>query len=322
MSDLILDARKIGKGRHPIALVGLGEIALNQHVPVIKASDDWQLAATVSRNASIEGIPHYTNITEMLAQHPDIAVVSLCIPPAPRFAYAQEIIHARRHLMLEKPPGATITEVQILQELAQQQGVCLFATWHSRQAPQVSVAKDWLQDKKLLSLQIIWKEDVRRWHLGQDWVWQSGGFGVFDPGINALSIMTEILPDPVYLHSAELSIPENCATPIAATLEFAHPGGARVSAEFDWRQEGEQTWEIIADTDSGTMLLSDGGATIQTDGERKTVDNPLDSEYPSLYLRMAELVQQGASDVDLRPLSLVQDAFALGRRHMVAPFHW
>ena len=33
-----------------------------------------------------------------------------------------------------------------------------------------------------------------RWHPGQEWIWQAGGFGVFDPGINALSIVTRILP--------------------------------------------------------------------------------------------------------------------------------
>ena len=41
---------------------------------------------------------------------------------------------------------------------------------------------------------IIWKEDVHHWHPGQRWIWEPGGFGVFDPGINALSVLTEILP--------------------------------------------------------------------------------------------------------------------------------
>jgi D-galactose 1-dehydrogenase len=41
---------------------------------------------------------------------------------------------------------------------------------------------------------VIWREDVRVWHPGQDWIWQPGGLGVFDPGINALSIITHILP--------------------------------------------------------------------------------------------------------------------------------
>lgn len=37
-------------------------------------------------------------------------------------------------------------------------------------------------------------------------------------------------------------------------------------------------------------------------------------EYARLYRRFAELIERGESDVDLRPLQLVADAFLLGRR--------
>jgi D-galactose 1-dehydrogenase len=43
-------------------------------------------------------------------------------------------------------------------------------------------------------------------------------------------------------------------------------------------------------------------------------------EYPALYARMAELLRDGASDVDLSPMVLVADAFTLGRRLTVEPF--
>ncbi len=33
-----------------IALVGIGKIATDQHVPALAASDEWRLAATVSRS--------------------------------------------------------------------------------------------------------------------------------------------------------------------------------------------------------------------------------------------------------------------------------
>jgi len=36
---------------------------------------------------------------------------------------------------------------------------------------------------------------------------------------------------------------------------------------------------------------------------------------------MAQLVRTGQSDVDLRPMSLVLDAFALGTRRVVSAFH-
>ena len=41
-----------------IALVGIGKIALDQHVPAIAASKDWELTATVSRKGSEIGRAH------------------------------------------------------------------------------------------------------------------------------------------------------------------------------------------------------------------------------------------------------------------------
>ena len=49
-----------------------------------------------------------------------------------------------------------------------------------------------------------WKEDVTHWHPGQKWIWQAGGLGVFDPGINGLSILTRIMPHGIFLTGAEL----------------------------------------------------------------------------------------------------------------------
>lgn len=305
-----------------VALVGIGKIALDQHVPAIAASPDWDLSATVSRNGSVDGVEAFTDFSEFLATRHDTRVVSLTMPPVPRFDYAAAAIRSGRHVMLEKPPGATVSECHALVDLARTHRVTLYATWHSREAAMVAPAKAWLADKTLRRLRIIWKEDVRRWHPGQDWIWEPGGFGVFDPGINALSIMTEILPDPVQLTQATLEVPENKQGPIAADLNFFHPGGADVSAVFDWRQDGDQTWTIEVETDEGQMALHDGGARLVIDGVEQVAEGlTLSGEYPKLYARMAELVRDGQSDVDLSPLCHVADAFLLGRRETVAAFH-
>lgn len=305
-----------------IALVGIGKIAKDQHVPAIAASPDWDLAATVSRKGSVEGVESFTDFAELLEKRSDIRVVSLCLPPVPRFDYAAAAIAAGRHVMLEKPPGASLSECHRLIDMARAQRVSLYATWHSREAPMVGAAKAWLADKTLRRLQITWKEDVRRWHPGQDWIWEPGGLGVFDPGINALSILTEILPDAIHLTEATLDVPENKQGPIGAALRFAHPAGAEVGAVFDWRQDGDQIWTIEAETDGGTLALHDGGARMVIDGAEQSADGPaLAGEYPRLYARMAELVATGGSDVDLSPMRHVADAFLLGRRVTVAPFH-
>ncbi|MFN4154029.1 MAG: Gfo/Idh/MocA family protein [Paracoccaceae bacterium] len=293
-----------------IALVGIGKIAVDQHVPAIANSPDWQLAATVSRVGTVDGVEPFTDIATMLARRPDIPAVSLAIPPIPRFEYAQAAIRAGRHVMLEKPPGATLAEIHALQALADAYGVTLYTTWHSRMAHAVAPAKAWLADKTVARAHITWREDVRKWHPGQDWVFEPGGMGVFDPGINALSILTEILPAPVHLQSAELEFPSNRQTPIAARLQFT----GNVTADFDWRQTGPQTWDIEIDTSHGPMALRMGGNVLELGGQPAQGENTIMGEYPALYARMAELVHQSRSEVDLAPMVHVADAMTLGRR--------
>ncbi len=300
-----------------IALVGIGKIAVDQHVPAIAASKDWQLAATVSRHGSVEGIESHTDFGAFLTARPDVTVVSLCMPPVPRYAFAEAALLGGRHVMLEKPPGATLSEVQALEALARTKGLTLYTTWHSRMAYAVAPAKAWLADKAILRAHITWREDVRRWHPGQDWVFEPGGMGVFDPGINALSILTEILPKPVHLTAATLTFPENCQTPIAAALTFS----GNVSADFDWRQEGPQTWDIEIETDKGPLALRMGGNRLELNGKEVAGENSIMGEYPALYTRMAALVAKGQSEVDLAPMTHVADALTLGRRETVPPFH-
>ena len=315
-----------------LALVGIGKIAVDQHIPAISQSWDWELAATVSRQGRVDGVEHFFDFREMLSARPDIECVSLCLPPVPRFDYAVAALQAQRHVMLEKPPGATISECRALEAKAREVGVSIFATWHSREAAQVARARKWLADKKLKSAEIIWKEDVRRWHPGQKWIWEAGGLGVFDPGINAFSILTEILPDPVHVKNATLHFPENCDTPIAAEISFVHPAQAPITAEFDFLSQHDQIWTIAIETDSGQLCLEEGGAKLTINGEPQPDANQpmntgssdshlLDSEYPRLYAKMAALIENREIEMDLAPIELVADAFLLGQRKTVEPFY-
>jgi D-galactose 1-dehydrogenase len=300
-----------------IAVVGIGKIARDQHLPSIGRSSQFELAAAVSRHGQVEGIDNYTSLETMLRERPDIPAVALCVPPEPRYDMAVAALRAGRHVLLEKPPGATVGEVEALIELAREKDVTLFATWHSRFAPCVEPARQWLDGKSIRHVEIVWKEDVRRWHPGQAWIWEAGGFGVFDPGINALSILTAIVPQ-VFLTGAVLQVPQNREMPIAAQLTMKSLAGFDVAADFDWRQEGPQTWEIRIETDAGMLVLADGGSRMSIDGGEQP--GGLEAEYDGIYHRFAELLKAGDSDVDLAPLKLVADAFLAGRKVDVEPF--
>lgn len=303
----------------PLGLVGLGTIARNQHLPALAATPAFALQAIASRNATLDGLPGYPEIGALLAAEPEVAAISLCTPPQGRFAQALAAIQAGRHVMLEKPPGASVSEVAALAALARDRGVTLFASWHSRAAAAVEQARALLAEARVTAVEIIWKEDVRHWHPGQEWIWQPGGLGVFDPGINALSVLTRILPETVHPVAALLEVPANRQAPIAARLQMQTASGAPVTAEFDWRQTGPQTWDIRVESDGPQILLRLGGAELHVDGQIRIA--AADEEYRRLYARFAALIAAGESEVDLAPLQLVADAFLLGERRLVEEFH-
>jgi predicted dehydrogenase len=302
----------------PLGIVGFGKIARDQHGPAIAASAEFDLVAVADPAGGDGATPTYSDVPAMLAAHPEIAALALCTPPGFRAAAARKAIAAGRHVLLEKPPCGSLAEARELERLAHEAGVTLFTAWHSQKGAAVAAAREWLRGRTIETVEVNWKEDVRVWHPGQAWIWQSDGFGVFDPGINALSILTAILPGGLRVVEAELAVPANCRAPIAARLALAGDDGFPVRAEFDFRQTGPQSWDIDVETADGRLRLAGGGNRLEIDGQRRPVES--EGEYPALYADFAALIRAGARHVDLAPMALAEDALRNGRVTTVAPF--
>lgn len=306
---------------HRIGIIGLGKIAHDQHVPSIKANPDFQLvAASSQRGIGLEGVPHAFSDYRDLLRMPDLDAVAICTPPQVRHAIARDVLMAGKHALLEKPPASTLSELVDLAAIAERQKKVLFTTWHAQYNSGVDAARKALVGRTVKRLAVTWKENVRRWHPGQTWIWQAGGFGVFDPGVNALSIVSRILPAPIFIRKADLQFPSNADAPIAASLTFSTGAdGEDLRAEFDWRQTGPQTWDIeVGTADGGVVALRDGGSRLEVDG-KVAVDAP-SAEYAGVYARFDELLRTGQSEVDAAPLRLAADAFLVGRRITVDAF--
>src|SRR3954464_7412020 len=261
---------------HRIGIIGLGKIAHDQHVLSIKANPDFRLvAASSQRGVGLEGVPPAFDDYRELLKMPVLDAVAICTPPQVRHVIARDALIAGKHALLEKPPAATLSELVDLARIAERQKRVLFTTWHAQYNAGVDAAQKALAGRTVRRLLVTWKRGGRRWHPGQTWIWQAGGFGVFDPGINALSIVTRILPTPIFVQKAELEFPSNLDAPIAASLVFSTGvSDEDLRAEFDWRQTGPQTWDIeIGTRDGGTITLRRGGSRLEVNGEA-VVDEP------------------------------------------------
>jgi D-galactose 1-dehydrogenase len=301
-----------------IAILGFGKIAEDQHVPSIAANPRLELAASSSRSGQGVG-RKFSDWRELIRSIDGLEAVAITTPPGPRYEIARECILAGLHCLLEKPPTAGLAEIADLDCLAKAQGVTLFATWHAQHHATVDAAAQALAGKRVASMEIQWHEDVHKWHPGQAWIWEPGGFGVFDPGINAFSIATKIFPGGLFVHSAELSFPANAQTPIAADIIFGSPvADGPLKASLDWRRSEGEEWTIAITTSDGMKLrLEGGGSTLVIDGERTSDDGP--GEYPDIYRQFVDLIDQRQSLVDVAPLRLVADCLLLGRRNAVEP---
>jgi predicted dehydrogenase len=301
-----------------IAIIGFGKIAADQHVPAIAANPRFELAASSSRSGKGDGRV-FTDWRELLRSVEGLEAVAITTPPEPRYEIARECILAGLHCLLEKPPTAGLAEIADLDCLAQAQPVSLFTTWHARHHSTVEAAARALAGKRIAAMRIRWHEDVRKWHPGQRWIWQAGGFGVFDPGINAFSIATRIFPGALMVQSAALSIPENAQTPIAADVTFASPvANGPLTASLDWRRSEGEEWTITLETADGTKVrLEDGGATLAVNGQTLADDGP--GEYPDIYRAFLALIDERRSLVDVAPFRLVADCLLVGERRIVEP---
>ena len=141
--------------------------------------------------------------------------------------------------------------------------------------------------------------------------------------MNALSILTKLIAEPIYPEAAQLFVPANCGAPIAAEVELRTDSGIDIQASFDFRETGPQRWNIAMDTDGGALRLSAGGGHL-TLGEQPVPEDPgsLDAEYAAIYRRFYELIARGESDVDTRPLQLVSDIFLVAKQIPVESFEY
>ena len=310
--------------KRKIAVIGVGKIAQDQHLPVIDASDDLELAATVSTRGVGHGdVPVFRTPGELYNAMPEIGLVSICTPPGIRHTYVREALDAGKDVMMEKPPTTTISELDDLVAHAARLDRVLYQTWHSQYNAAVDRAKVLLAEEGVQSARIDWRESVRKWHPGQDWVWEPGGFGVCDPGINAFSIFTKVMPFPVFVEKSTLTIPANRQTPVDADIVFkssqAHQ--PKLSCGFNWLEESGEIWTIRFETGNGSEIkLENGGRLLRVNGE--VVLQHGDLEYSAMYDRFAELLERHESDVDAAPLRLMSDVFLLGARVNGPNFEW
>lgn len=301
-----------------IAIIGLGKIARDEHLPAIGRSAHFEAVLAVDpAPGGAAAIPVLASLDDALASGITFDAAAICTPPQARPGLCQRLAASGCAVLLEKPPAPDVQAAEAIARLAGAGGPVIFTAWHSRFAPQIASARAWAGTHELASGTIEWRENPAKWHPGQNWLWQPGGFGVFDPGINALSILTALRPQTWKVEDAAVHIPANAAAPVAAEFTLSG-GGAAVRTAFEFHNSDREVWDIrLTATNGDTLELSEGGAVISENGA--PARRAPAAEYDGIYDQFAALVREGRSSVDLAPLRIVEDVLSGAKRISSGP---
>ena len=138
-----------------VGVVGLGKIARDQHLPAIADNPRFQLAATVDRSGARTAM-NFNSHGEMLRAADGLEAVAITTPPGPRYAIARDCIDAGLHVLLEKPPTATLAEIDDLRSRAASRVSC--SRPGTRICAIVAAAK--LLKGRRINGEYVWPRDV------------------------------------------------------------------------------------------------------------------------------------------------------------------
>src|SRR6185437_9071760 len=101
-----------------VGIVGVGKIARDQHIPCIAAHPGFKLVAVASRHAAVTGVASYASLEQMLQGTPDLDAVAICTPPQAHYEAARAVLQRGHHVLMEKPPCASLGQLDSLVRLA------------------------------------------------------------------------------------------------------------------------------------------------------------------------------------------------------------
>src|SRR5580693_6302171 len=109
-----------------MGLVGVGKIARDQHIPSMHANADFHFVAASSRNARVDGVRNFPSLGEMLSQAPELDAIAICTPPQTHYEAARLALAHGKHVLMEKPPCTSLSQLRYLTRLANEAGLSLF----------------------------------------------------------------------------------------------------------------------------------------------------------------------------------------------------
>lgn len=158
------------------AVIGQGHIG-KRHAEMVRRNSECELIAVCDVRSKEElglentDVPFYLNETEMLQQHPEIEVVSICSPNGLHAQHSLLALNAQKHIVCEKPMALTKRDCEEIIFKSLQEHKHVFCVMQNRYSPPSQWIKSLIETKQLgeiymVQLNCYWNRDERYYKKG------------------------------------------------------------------------------------------------------------------------------------------------------------
>ncbi len=160
------------------AVVGCGHIG-KRHAEMVMRNPEAELAALADTkkrgDLGLEAydVPYFTDLTQMLAEVPDIDVVNICTPNGLHAAQSLAALEHRKHVVCEKPMGLSKANCENVIFKALQMSRHVFCVMQNRYSPPSVWLKEMIDERRLgdiflVDINCYWNRD-ERYYKGDGW---------------------------------------------------------------------------------------------------------------------------------------------------------
>ena len=298
---------------YSLGLIGFGHIGKIHYGALTKSGQtDFQLKAIADLN---------TQSVRKVLKNPNIQAVSINTPPNTHHQLVMDALRGGKHVLVEKPPALTVAQCEEMSVCANQRERVLFMSFHARYNLSVEAAKRELVDKNIEGIDIQYSEYAPNYHATPGWIFNpeiAGGGVLIDSGINALSIVTYVLPDwtSFSVKDAKFKKAEGFKVETEAHVGFSFGSKGSGTLSMDWMNKGPEVRQVTFTADGDTYVVDIVKNIFSKNGEvqvtEDTLNSSLSSEYRGVYRDFAKHLAQGKSLISTKELAFIQEAYKRG----------
>ncbi len=315
----------MGNRRVTIGLIGVGDI-VDCHLNALKANPEYELMGVcrrspekLKRQADELGVKGYTDYHDMLADPPDVVLISL--PHSLHCQVALEALESGCHILMEKPVAVSMEEINDIASAADKAGRAIVPTessyWLSPFRTAGQIVRSGTLGKLLFgnytNHRFYFTEERPGWFLDSE---MSGGGQFMNIGVHRLSAVRCIIGDDYEETSVTASVhrihPEHDIE-AATKMLVMYAGGAGMSYEECGYFHPPEEWsprDIHFVFEKGMLGITNNHVwTSDRDGNttrHELLPDPPGGAYGALYSQMLRAidgkdhyptVRHGAADV-------------------------